>query len=348
MKKSKHTFLGRRLALLCAAASVAGAVLAMPAQASFPGGNGRILVTREAPRGTDNTTIQSVNVRTGRAKQLTKVPRRCRGKRDDWEDLEASYSSNGDRIVYEHSDNCDRRLRTGIYVMKANGKGRRLLIADKRGWDLYWPAFSPDGTQVVFERDWTRGDPEFEGSYYSTTYTIPANGAGKPVRLDRIALSYDAYPAWSATNRIAVTGVNDSLDGLPLIFFSSISVIEPPLPGDGDPSRGRLTAARSYDSAPDWSPDGKQLVFARGADAEDSHADVWLTAADGGLARRLTRNRHAWAPVWSPDGRQIAYVLERKKKPNVLYVMRADGTHRHRVRSLVDSDRLSWQPRPAR
>jgi Tol biopolymer transport system component len=47
-----------------------------------------------------------------------------------------------------------------------------------------------------------------------------------------------------------------------------------------------------------------------------------------------------------PDGQQIAYMLERQRKPNLLYVMRADGTHKRRVRSLVDVERVSWQPRP--
>jgi Tol biopolymer transport system component len=318
----------------------------MPAQASFPGANGRILVSRAGAR--DNSTLWTVNPRSGRLRRLTKIPRRCRGRRDYWQDFEGSYSSSGDRIVYEHYDNCDRRLRTGIYVMKANGKGRRrLMIADKRGWDLYWPAFSPDGTQVAFERDWRSGDPEFETSYHSTTYTIPANGAGKPVRLDRTAFSYDAFPAWSATNRIAVGGVDDSLDGIPLTFFSSISIIEPPFPGDGDPGRTRLTSEESYDSAPDWSPDGKQLVFDRSANVDDSHSDIWVIATDGAPARRLTRNRHASVPVWSPDDGQIAYVVDRRRKPDVLYVMRADGSHKRRVSSRVDADRLSWQPLPA-
>jgi len=34
---------------------------------------------------------------------------------------------------------------------------------------MYWRAFSPDGTQFVFERDWRSGNPDFEGSCLSTT-----------------------------------------------------------------------------------------------------------------------------------------------------------------------------------
>jgi Tol biopolymer transport system component len=139
------------------------------------------------------------------------------------------------------------------------------------------------------------------------------------------------------TNRLAVE------TGDPLA--SQLSIIEPPFPGDGEPARSQLTFSVASDSTPDWSPDGKRLVFGRENPLSELSA-VWVVATDGSPARRLTRSRHAWVPVWSPDGRRIAYVLERRKKPAVLYLMRANGSHKRPVTSRVAPDRLSWQPLP--
>jgi dipeptidyl aminopeptidase/acylaminoacyl peptidase len=57
------------------------------------------------------------------------------------------------------------------------------------------------------------------------------------------------------------------------------------------------------DGEPAWSPDGRMLAVTR-ADG------IWLRAADGSHARRLTQ-RHPQgydeSPAWSPDGKQIVF-----------------------------------------
>lgn len=58
-------------------------------------------------------------------------------------------------------------------------------------------------------------------------------------------------------------------------------------------------------SDPDWSPDGRQLVYVRSL---GDGADLWLMDARGRNKRPLLRTPGAESdPSWSPDGKRIAY-----------------------------------------
>ena len=53
------------------------------------------------------------------------------------------------------------------------------------------------------------------------------------------------------------------------------------------------------------SPDGSQIVFSW-------QGDLWLVAASGGAARRITAHPASESyPVWSRDGRRLAFASDR-------------------------------------
>ncbi len=60
-------------------------------------------------------------------------------------------------------------------------------------------------------------------------------------------------------------------------------------------------------SAPAWSPDGTQLVFARGSYVADGARGIYVIDADGSNEHRLAEGALADAPAWSPDGKSILY-----------------------------------------
>lgn len=75
-------------------------------------------------------------------------------------------------------------------------------------------------------------------------------------------------------------------------------------PLDGSSAPKALTT-RENASQPTWSPDGKQLAFAR---AVDNKSQIFLLSFDGGEPVQLTKFKYgASSPKFSPDGKQILF-----------------------------------------
>lgn len=66
---------------------------------------------------------------------------------------------------------------------------------------------------------------------------------------------------------------------------------------------------RPEESAPAWSPDGRQIAFIQCPDSNAGHfCKLMSMRPDGGGRRTLARNIEWDAqPVWSPDGRRLAF-----------------------------------------
>ena len=73
-----------------------------------------------------------------------------------------------------------------------------------------------------------------------------------------------------------------------------------------------------------WSPDGKQLVFAKGS-------DIFLANADGANARKLiTVSGRPWAVRFSPDGARLRFTLETPQTNSYsIWEVHADGSGLH-------------------
>jgi len=68
----------------------------------------------------------------------------------------------------------------------------------------------------------------------------------------------------------------------------------------------QLTDGPGYDYQPDWSPDGRFIVYASGS---GEAIELWLLDLQSGQASQLTHGRAVNVePRWSPDGRRIVYV----------------------------------------
>ena len=152
-----------------------------------------------------------------------------------------------------------------------------------------FPAWSPNGRTIAFAgvRD---------------VYTIPARG-GRPKNLTRSPRPWllRTTPAYSPDGRaIAISASTDA-------YNSDVFLLR----ADGSAMR-RLTRSQGThdrqgeEHAPDFSPDGKRIVFVSN---RDGNFELYAIGVDGRNERRLTRTRGANEdnPRFSADGTRILY-----------------------------------------
>ncbi len=74
---------------------------------------------------------------------------------------------------------------------------------------------------------------------------------------------------------------------------------------DGGEPR-QVTDHPGLDQNPEWSPDGKWLVF----QSLGRGSRLWRIPAAGGEAEPVTEEGLAYGPYWSPDGKEIYFVRD--------------------------------------
>ncbi|MFQ3537154.1 MAG: hypothetical protein SNJ58_14935 [Aggregatilineales bacterium] len=79
------------------------------------------------------------------------------------------------------------------------------------------------------------------------------------------------------------------------------------------------------EASPEWSPDGRQLVFTAGA-RNSGRADIFIINADGSDRRALVEDFGECArPLWSPDGQYVIFSSRRSGKWELYVVEVASG-----------------------
>jgi WD40-like Beta Propeller Repeat len=247
-------------------------VVGAPAQAAFPGANGRIAFDSDL----DDPGVQSeVYVASPDGSGLTRLTN------NPASDSDAGWSPDGSRITF--ASNGDGNYE--IYVMNADGSGQTRLT-DNPAFDAD-PSWSPDGTQIVFASDRKRGANDFD------IYRMNADGTGQTALTTNSY--FEAHPAWSPDgSKIAYQG-----------FYGGDSEI---LTMNADGSGGiDITNNPARDDRPNWSPNGTQIAF---ASDRSGGGDIYKMNADGSSQTNLsTSSNQETAPAWSPDGTRVAEVV---------------------------------------
>ena len=286
----------RRLLVLFALAAGMTVPAGGSGQAAFPGPNGRIAFW-------DFMTgqVYAVNPDGTGLVQLTDVGAGETAAHPGW-------SPDGRHIAFDSDQSGEPRL----YEMDAGGGHEHLLMADRRGYEDFFPRYTPNGRRVVF----TRCLPEGACAIWS-------------VRRD-------------GTNRRALTpfqeevfdfGAQVSPDGTRIVFarFNAGGIISQIYVMGSDGSNPKaLTPPALEGFLPDWSPDGQMITFA--SNCCRFRSNVYVMHPDGSGITRLTETQFPNNSVtggYSPRGGRIVFSSDRRYDDLCcveLFVMRADGS----------------------
>ncbi|MDE3151623.1 MAG: PD40 domain-containing protein [Gemmatimonadota bacterium] len=189
-----------------------------------------------------------------------------------------AYEQAGDIHLYDPATGSDRKLDVRVtgdfpWAMPHAADVSHALVA---------PQLSPTGVRALFE---ARGDvitvPTDKGTWRDLT-----NSSGVA----------DRTPIWSP-------------DGAKIAWFSDSTGEYELMVGDQDgltPPRAYKLEHPTYFYAPQWSPDGKKILFT------DAELNLWVLDLATGRQTHVDQDNYTWpnrdlAPRWSPDSKWIAY-----------------------------------------
>jgi dipeptidyl aminopeptidase/acylaminoacyl peptidase len=291
------------------------ALLVVPASAhaAFPGQNGKIAFSF-------NRAIWTMNPDGSNRTQLTTPT----GSEVDGF---PAWSPDGSKIAFRHY-RCNPGCGIDLHIMDANGAGDHLLIGDGN-----MPSWSPSGTQLLFTRD-VNGCSE--------VWRVNADGTGAAVQIDPINfcdadVCCVAAPSWSPDGQsIALSWQNWELIPDPNCVPSEPDFCE----FDFGPPLFRARGASGRGSAPNWSPDGAQVVTHTTDWSHFSSGAIAVSNTDGsGSPHEVTPGLGDADPAWSPDGTKIAF----GRSGSLYTVNAADGSGET---ALGGGSSPDWQPLP--
>ncbi len=222
-----------------------------------------------------------------------------------------------------------------IYLMNADGPNPRRLT-DNNDRDAF-PALSPDGKgRIVFDSNRLRAPSEPVSSNTSHLFLMNRDGSGQRL------LTRGSSGTWSPDGRKIAFHASASGTGQPIrpdpgaatsdsdIFVLSVYDLLDDDCRNENPTNITNTPD-AIDDDPDWSPDGKTIVFTS-HHVNDNHnnpitAEICVMNADGTDQTQLTDNSVGdLGPSWSPDGQRIVFHRPVAGQGAQLWIMNADGT----------------------
>ena len=298
-------------------------VTAVPAAATPPGDNGRIAYKVYLDADLSTSAIFTMRRDGTRTRQVT-FP--AAGTQDDQPD----WSPDGSLIAFQR---CAPDTACAIYTVRPDGTRLHRLSApcdaNQPGQceDESTVAFLPDGHRVVFTRA-TGSVREFPDTPFIEHSDIVIRHLSG--RHARVVLR--GRPFAGDNEQMVV-----SPDGRHIAFQRHNSPLADPAGGiavfvmrsDGTHLRRLTPWSLRAGISPDWSPDGRWILFRSNADGGGIDSQLYVIHPDGRGLRPVTHvgaDTKLYSASFSPDGRQIVYGTSGVDDLPDLYTVRTDGS----------------------
>jgi TolB protein len=322
---------------------------ALPAGATFYGENGRIAFRRFLNVEMTWGAVFTVRPDGTGERQITHPPR-------GFVDRNPDVSPNGQRIVFEREGvDCGRDcIYDEVFVVDTDGSNLTQLThnpsgtaCDSGGFCNGSPAWSPDGSQIAFSR--VSGFFQGELSQNIGIYVMNADGSEVQQITQKAdpALGEDSDPQWSPNGRRIVFQRRNVRTARPHdgIALWTVNLV------NGRERRVTPWYLRAGDT-PDWSPDGRRILFHNNVDGPSTvSANLYTIRPNGARLHQLTFAHggtvNYLGSSYSPDGTMIVY----GRRPATggaaadVFIMRVDRTQ-HVTRTVLYDSYPDWGPRP--
>jgi TolB protein len=332
------------LTLLGFVAAVGIGVLVRNAQATTPGKNGQIAFKRYLDSGRQTGAIFTISANGKAERQVTRPNAGVVDDQPDW-------SPDGSLLVFQRSV-----IPTAIYRIRSDGSDLTRLSppCSASGPDIETKcedgsvgSFLPDGKRLVYTRA-TGKVRHFSGwgnqIQHSDIVVRDVNGANPRVLIRSASYGGDYLEP------------HFSPDGSRFVYVRSNSPLAKPAGGKAlfvvraDGSHQRRITPWSLDAGdnPDWSPNGKLIVFRSYANAT-AQSQIYVVRTDGSGLRPLTRFKPGTTVLsysFSPDGKWVTFSKSGRGGQPDVFVMRTNGTAiRPITRSVLWDSAPDWGPR---
>jgi TolB protein len=237
----------------------------------------------------------------------------------------ASYPGVNGKIAFTRCEDGVNCTTWKLWTMNADGSGAARLLADPgHGADV--PSFSADGRRIVVQRCTPPAGPGYAPNCGIATVDAHGNGLKQ---LTPFKYGGDNNPTFSPDgSRIAFDRYVAS--GYEIWIMNA----------DGSDSH-RLTNSGALDQHPQFTHDGKRIIYTHALSGVTSDSDLWSMKVDGSDKQPLTTdpNRYDDQADISPDGHQIVFQGGPKGGgPYSIWIASADGSGAHALTSTPTRD----------